>query len=103
MATPFAVNGFSELSSTVTFAQVVEMRLLIGARVIFANIYKPFVAAIPGVLAVIWLPSPTTAVIERAGWCLGAIAVYAALMFALRLEPKDREMIGRLFGRNPNT
>lgn len=84
-------------SLTVTFATVIEMRLLVGARVLVAKIYKPFLAAIPGIMALVYFSAPDLGVATRIGWCVGSLGLYAALLSLLGLEIDDKQMLRRLF------
>ena len=90
-------------SLTVTFLQVVEMPIFVGAKVLPSRLYKPFVAAAPAIGIALVAADPANGAVTRAMWCIGALACYAALTWTLGLDVKDRQVLRRLFRRRRPT
>ncbi|MDD5306832.1 MAG: polysaccharide biosynthesis C-terminal domain-containing protein [Deltaproteobacteria bacterium] len=96
---PFGIVGAAAASlaasTVITIAQLVEAQALVGARLVWARIHKPFTAALPAVaVGVTWTLTGLdgSLPLRIVGAILG-MALFAATLKALGIDPKDRAVL----------
>jgi O-antigen/teichoic acid export membrane protein len=96
---PFGIVGAATASlfasSVITIAQLVEARALVGARLVWGKIYKPFAAALPAVaVGAVWTLAGLdgSLPLRIAGSALG-MALFALTLKALGIDPRDRAVL----------
>jgi len=76
---------------------MIEADRLVGARLPFREVYKPFLAAVPSAALMLvfeWTVLGDWLALRIAG-AVVAVGLYFAALFALRLHPEDRDMLLR--------
>ncbi|MDY0002877.1 MAG: polysaccharide biosynthesis C-terminal domain-containing protein [Polyangia bacterium] len=87
-------------SAALTAAQLVEADRLVGARLDLGRVWKPYAAALlPLALTILGSRLELDGTLAgRLAMGLGALGLFAAMIWLLGLDPEDR----RLFGRKPS-
>jgi O-antigen/teichoic acid export membrane protein len=75
-------------------AQLVEARMLVGARLLVGQIYKPWLAAVPATLIAVgityWMGD--AGVVIRSGAFAVAVLSYLLVLNGMGIEAKDRDI-----------
>lgn len=79
-------------SLIVTGLQLIELYALLRVRSLLQRLYKPYLAAVPGAIAVVFYASATTPILQRSLACAGALIAYGMLLVLFRIEPEDKKM-----------
>jgi O-antigen/teichoic acid export membrane protein len=76
--------------------QLVEAKKLVGARLIFSRIYKPFAAiALPALLAVASsaFPAILQTLAQRIAVAVVCTAIYVVVLYLMGVDPRDKEAL----------
>jgi O-antigen/teichoic acid export membrane protein len=75
---------------TTTLA-LIEARMLVGVSLQYGQVYKPFAAGLAaGTVATVWLlAGPTSGLLMNLAGCAIALAVYAVVLFSLKVPEED--------------
>ncbi len=79
-------------SSLITGLQLIELSMLLRVRTLPGRLYKPYLAAAPGICALVSYGLGATPVLTRVLAAVVSLVLYVVLLWMLRFEQEDRDV-----------